>query len=49
VPFALGRHLFFREISKGGWLAIALVIAAVLLAIYWPRIAAWLERRWFER
>jgi len=48
VPLALGRHLLFREISKGGWLAIALVIAIVLLMIYWPRIAAWVERRWFK-
>lgn len=48
VPLALGRHLVFREISKGGWLAIVLVIAVVLLLIYWPRIAAWIERRWFR-
>ena len=49
VPLALGRHLLFREISRGGWLAIALVVAIVLLLIYWPRIAAWVERRWFRR
>lgn len=49
VPLAFGRHLLFREISKGGWLAIALVIAVVLLVIYWPRVAAWAERRWFKR
>jgi K+ transporter len=47
VPVALGRHLLFREISKGGWLAIALVVAIVALMIYWPRIAGWVERRWF--
>jgi len=34
--------------SRGGWLAILLVIAVVLLAIYWPWIAAWVERRWFN-
>jgi hypothetical protein len=49
VPLALGRHLLFREISKGGWLAIALVIVAILLLVYGPRIAAWVERRWFRR
>jgi hypothetical protein len=49
VPLALGRHLLFREISNGGWLAIALVVAVVLLLAYWPRIAAWAERRWFRR
>lgn len=48
VPIALGRHLLFREISKGGWLAIVLVIAVVLLLVYWPRIAAWIEQRWFK-
>jgi hypothetical protein len=49
MPLALGRHLLFREISKGGLLAIVLVIVAVLLLLYWPRIAAWIERRWFRR
>jgi len=48
VPLALGRHLLFREISKGGWLAIALVIAIILLMVYWPRISEWVERRWFR-
>jgi hypothetical protein len=48
VLLALGRHLLAREISKGGLLAIVLVIAVVLLMIYWPRIAAWVERRWFR-
>ena len=47
--FALGRHLLAREISKGGLLAIVLVIAIALLVLYWPRIAAWVERRWFRR
>jgi hypothetical protein len=51
VLLALGRHLLFREISEGGWPAIALVamvVAIVVLMIYWPRIAAWVERRWFR-
>jgi hypothetical protein len=48
VPQALCRHLLVREISKGGWLAIVLVIAIVLLLVYWPRIASWVERRWFR-
>jgi len=46
VPLALGRHLLFREISRGGWVAVLAVIAIVLLLIYWPRVAAWIERRW---
>jgi hypothetical protein len=49
VPLALGRHLLFREISNGGLLAIALVVAIVLLLVYWPRVTAWVERRWFGR
>jgi len=48
VLLALGRHLLFREISEGGWLAIGLVVAIVVLMICWPRIAAWVERRWFR-
>jgi len=46
MPLALGRHLLAREISKSGWLAIALIIAIVLLMLYWPRITVWVERRW---
>jgi len=46
VPLALGRHLLFREISRGGWIAVLAVVAIVLLLIYWPRVAAWIERRW---
>jgi len=49
VPLALGRHLLFREISNGGWLAVVLVIAIVALMIYWPRVAAWVEQRWLRR
>lgn len=29
-------------------LAIPLVVAIALLLIYWPRIATWVERRWFR-
>jgi hypothetical protein len=49
VLLAVGRHLLGRAIEEHGWLAIALVVALVLLVIYWPRIAAWVERRWFRR
>lgn len=46
MPLALGRHLLFREITSGGWIAVAAAIAIVLLLIFWPRIVAWIERRW---
>jgi len=48
VLLAFGRHLLFREISMDGWLAVALIVAIVLLVVYWPRIAIWVERRWFR-
>ncbi len=48
MPFAVGRHLLGRTIEEHGWLAITLVVVLILLLIYWPRIAAWVERRWFR-
>jgi hypothetical protein len=46
MPFALGRHLLFREISKGGWIAIVALVAIVLLVRFWPQVVAWVEHRW---
>jgi hypothetical protein len=48
VLLAVGRHLLGRAIEENGWVAIALVVVLLLLVIYWPRIAAWVERRWFR-
>lgn len=43
--FALGRHLLFRELGRGGWVY-AVAVVAVLLAIrFWPRVVDWAERR----
>jgi hypothetical protein len=49
VPLAVGRHLLGRAIEEGGWLVVLLVIALLLLLVYWPRIATWIEQRWFSR
>jgi hypothetical protein len=49
MVLALGRHLLFREISRGGWIAVVAVIAIVLLIRYWPRLVERGERWWRSR
>jgi hypothetical protein len=47
VPLALGGHFLFHRTAEGGLLGIVLVLVAIALIVYWPRIAAWVEKRWF--
>jgi hypothetical protein len=49
VVLALGRHLLFRELSRGGWIAILAVIAIVLLIRFWSPLLKRLERWWRSR
>lgn len=43
-PLAFGGHCAFRQLEKGGWIAV--LAAAAIVVICWPRITTWLERRW---
>jgi hypothetical protein len=48
VPLALGGHYLFHRAAEGGWAGILLALALIALIIWWPRIAAWIEQRWFR-
>jgi hypothetical protein len=49
MPLALGGHFLYREISKGNWIVVAAIVAAVLLLRFWPQIVAWVTQRWNSR
>jgi hypothetical protein len=49
MVLALGRHLLFREIGRGGWIAIVAFIAIVLLIRFWPPLVERVERWWRSR
>jgi hypothetical protein len=49
MPFALGGHFLFREVSHGSWLAVAAIVAGMLLLRFWSQIVAWIEQRWRAR
>jgi hypothetical protein len=45
VPVAVGQRLLFHHLFGRGWLAIVLVIVAILLIRCWPLLVARFERR----
>jgi hypothetical protein len=50
VPLASKRNAF-AQLLEDGWPVIITFIAIILvflLIVYWPRFAAWIERRWFR-
>jgi hypothetical protein len=49
MVFALGRHILFRELGRGGWVAIAAVVAIVLLIRFWSPLLERVERWWKSR
>jgi hypothetical protein len=49
VLLGFGGHYAFRQLERGGWIVVLAVVAMVILVICWPRITAWIERRWSSR
>jgi hypothetical protein len=51
VPLAT-KYNAFTQLLEDGWPVIITFMAIILgflLIVYWPRVAAWIERRWFRR
>ena len=51
LPFA-GKVNALSQLLEDGWpviLTFMAIILAFLLIVYWPRFAAWVERRWLRR
>jgi len=51
VPL-LAKFNAFHQLLEDGWPVIIIFMAIILvflLVVYWPRFAAWIERRWFRR
>lgn len=48
MPLGLGRHLLFHNLG-GGWIAVVVVVAIVLLVRFWPLLVDRVERWWRSR
>jgi hypothetical protein len=49
VLLGFGGHFVFQQLLRGGWVAVLAGAAMVVLVLNWPRITAWVERRWPAR
>jgi hypothetical protein len=51
LPFARGGFNALHQMVEDGWPVIITfvgIVLVILLIIYWPRFAAWIERRWLR-
>lgn len=52
LPFARGGFNALNQLLEDGWpviITFAVIIVVILSIHYWPRIAVWIEQRWFSR
>lgn len=51
LPLA-GKFNAFHQLLEDGWpviITFVVIIVGILLIVYWPRVAARIEQRWFRK